>query len=291
MKTSLERIYASDNLELVGLLHEPDAPTDKVLVHVHGMAGNFFENKFLDNLAETLTANGIAFFACNNRGTEYIKDLYKVENGMREYVRYGDSFEKFEDCILDIRAAIDAASQWGFKTVHLSGHSLGAPKVAFYITETKDPRIASIIFLSPADMVGLAKADKDYERDVSTATKMVAGGRGDELMPFIIWGESYLSARAYLSISGEESQVAIFNLYRSDDSLPVLSRITLPTLVVMGKKDGALTVPVEELMNRVSKALLGSPTVETKILGDADHQYNNYQQVMADTVLTWIQKM
>ena len=51
MKTSLHRITTSDGIELVGLLYEPEVATKKILVHVHGMAGNFYENKFLDAIA------------------------------------------------------------------------------------------------------------------------------------------------------------------------------------------------------------------------------------------------
>ena len=101
MKTSLHRIVTKDSIELVGLLYEPEVPTKKVLVHVHGMAGNFYENKFLDFMAKTLTAKGISFFAFNNRGCELMKDLTKTNNGTRQIVRIGDAYEIFEDCLLD----------------------------------------------------------------------------------------------------------------------------------------------------------------------------------------------
>ena len=81
MKVSTKRIYTKDGIELFGLLYEPDSKSNTVLVHVHGMGGNFYENKFLDAIAETLTSNGIAFFTFNNRGCEFIKDLYEVKDG------------------------------------------------------------------------------------------------------------------------------------------------------------------------------------------------------------------
>lgn len=289
MKTTLKRIYTKDNLELVGLLYEPDQKTEKVLVHVHGMAGNFYENKFLDFIAETLTKNGIAFYAFNNRGTEFIKDMYKVEGEKRSVVRLGDTYEKFEDCLFDIGAAIDAASSWGFKTIHLSGHSLAGPKVAYYAAEAKDSRVASVIFLFPADMVGLARADKDFQRDITTAQKMVAEGKGGEIMPFIIWGDCILSANSYLNLSGEFSKVAIFNFYNPQDPLPLLGKISIPALTVMGKKDHVVIIPIDDLMGRIKKAMVASPKAETVILADADHAYNGYGQQLADELKKWIQ--
>lgn len=291
MKTSFQRIITKDNLELAGLLYEPETSTQKVLVHVHGMAGNFYENKFLDAIAQTLTSNGVAFFAFNNRGCELIKDLYKIEDGKRNIVRVGNAYEMFEDSALDIRAAIDFVSSKGFSDIHLSGHSLGAPKVANYSAEENDERLSSVIFLSPSDMVGLTKMDKNYERDLSTAKQMVADGKGDELLPFpVLWDQSPLSAKTYISLGDKDSKVAIFNFHNPEDSLPVLSKISIPVLAVMGRKDDALVISIEETMDRLKKASVNSPNAEVNILGDADHGYNSYEQNLAEAIYIWIQK-
>ena len=288
MKTTPIKIYTEDNLELVGLLYEPDQATKKVLVHVHGMAGNFYENKFLDYLANTLTNSGVAFLTFNNRGCEYIKDMYRVTDGERKVVRIGDAYERFEECILDIKAAINFVEQRGFSEIHLSGHSLGGPKVAYYSSFSQDKRLQSLIFLSPADMVGLAKMEKDYAVDMKLAEEMIAEHKGGEIMPKLVWGDCYLSANTYMDLSDEKSKVAIFNLYNPKDELSVLAKISLPTVTIMGKKDHALSVPVEQLMERVKKSMVLSKRVETVVLGDANHQYDDYQQELANAVLKWI---
>jgi alpha-beta hydrolase superfamily lysophospholipase len=288
MKTSLQRIMTEDNIELVGLLYEPDRATKKILVHVHGMAGNFYENKFLDFIAETLTSSGIAFFAFNNRGCEYIKDLFQMKDGKRSYTRFGDAYELFDDSVLDIRAAIDFADNKGFETIHLSGHSLGAPKVAHYAANGNDDRLTSIIFLSPADMVGLTKADENYLRDMTAATRMMAEGKGGELLPFpVLWDKIPLSAQSYISLNAETSNVAIFNFYNPYDTLPVLGKIKIASLTIMGKNDDALVVSIDETMRRIKEAMTASPKVETTILGDADHGFNDYEQKLADELRRW----
>ena len=287
MKISTHRIYTKDNLELFGLLYEPESKSDAILIHVHGMAGNFYENKFLDAIAETLTAKGIAFFVFNNRGCEYIKDLYKVESGQRMIVRIGDTFERFEDCLLDIASAVDFAKDEKYTTIHLSGHSLGAPKVAYFAAERGND-LASVIFLSPADMVGLALKEKNFDLEISTAQRMIKEGKGDEIMSAMVWGDSYLSANTYMSLSDKNSKVAIFNLYDSKDPLSVLGRIKSPMHTIMGREDGALVVPIEETMNRIATAAKSSPSVQTKILGNADHGYVGDEQNLADEILRWI---
>lgn len=290
MKTSFTRIRTKDNIELAGLLYEPQTPTKKVLVHVHGMAGNFYENSFLDAMAEVLTSNGTAFFVFNNRGCELVKDLYKIEGGIRRIVRVGNAYEIFEDSIFDIRAAVDFVSSKGFSEIHLSGHSLGAPKVAFYCIEGNDDRLASVIFMSPSDMIGLIQADKNYERDMTQSHKMIKEGKGNELLPFpTLWDGSYLSAKTYASLGDKNSKVAIFNFHDTSDTLQPLSKIKIPVMAVMGRKDDALVRPIEETMERVKKALLGSPKVDTIILGDADHGYNNYERKLAEAINTWLE--
>lgn len=290
MKTSFHRIKTSDGIELNGLLYEPDISTNKVLVHVHGMAGNFYENKFLDFIAQTLTSNGIAFFAFNNRGCELIKDLYKIEDGKRNIVRIGNAYEIFEDSALDIKSAIDFVESKDFSEIHLSGHSLGAPKVTYYVAEESDARLSSIILLSPSDMVGLTRMDKNYERDLSTAKQMVEEGKADDLLPFpVLWDQSPLSAKTYISLGDKDSNVAIFNFHNENDSLPVLSKIAIPLIAIMGRKDDALVVSIEDTMNRLKKAAVNSPKVETNVLGDADHVYNSHEQQLADVINQWIQ--
>lgn len=290
MKTSFHRIKTSDGIELNGLLYEPDISTNKVLVHVHGMAGNFYENKFLDFIAQTLTSNGIAFFAFNNRGCELIKDLYKIEDGKRNIVRIGNAYEIFEDSALDIKSAIDFVESKDFSEIHLSGHSLGAPKVTYYVAEESDARLSSIILLSPSDMVGLTRMDKNYERDLSTAKQMVEEGKADDLLPFpVLWDQSPLSAKTYISLGDKDSNVAIFNFHNENDSLLVLSKIAIPLIAIMGRKDDALVVSIEDTMNRLKKAAVNSPKVETNVLGDADHVYNSHEQQLADVINQWVQ--
>jgi alpha-beta hydrolase superfamily lysophospholipase len=123
MKVSLQRITAKDGLELQGLLFEPNEKTDKVLIHIHAWIGNFYENKFLDLIAKEAVSNGFAFFTFNNRGAGIITDFIKKNKSELKYVRIGGSLEKFEDCIIDINAAVDFLDRKGYGNMVLEGHS------------------------------------------------------------------------------------------------------------------------------------------------------------------------
>lgn len=289
MKTSFKRIYTKDNIELAGLLYEPESKTKKVLCFVHGMAGNFYENKFLSFIAETLTKNNIAFFIFNNTGCELIKDLYKIIDGDRKIIRIGGAYEKFEDSVFDIKSAVDFLEKRGFTDIHLGGHSLGCAKLAYYISETNDKRIKSIIFASPSDMLGLVRNNKKrFEFDIKEATDMVKQSKGNKIMTNYIWDELPLSASTYLSMFADSAKTAIFNFYDTNDKLPVLSKIKQPAFAVMGRKDDALTRPIEETMERFEKALNKSVRVKTKILGESNHGYIGFEQQLADAILEWL---
>lgn len=292
MKTSLVRLYTEDHLELVGLLYEPELKmgehAQRVVVHVHGMAGNFYENSFLDYLAQTLTAHGVAFLTFNNRGTEFIKDVYIQKDGKRFTRRIGNTYERFEDCVIDIQAALTYVRKRGYNTIHLSGHSLGASKVAYAASTIPGIAIESLIFLAPADMQGMALADAQYERDIATARKMIVQGKGDEIMPFIVWGDSYLSAATYMSISGPDARVAFPFHQHAPEALKTVSSIKSPMLAIMGTTDFAASIPVPEALEIFKKACVASPRAEAILLGEANHGYVGYEQKCADEVVRWI---
>ena len=82
-----------------------------------------------------------------------IKETYRVtKDGSQKIVRVGTAYEKFAESLFDIDAYLDFVKEQGFEEVHLSGHSLGAPKAAYYLAKRPDAEISSVLFLSPADM-------------------------------------------------------------------------------------------------------------------------------------------
>src|SRR4030042_6917217 len=151
LESKFIRITTADGLELHGLLFEPNEKTTNALIHIHGWVGNFYENKFIDYIAKEAVSKGYAFLTFNNRGTGIITDLIKRKKSKVEYVKIGGSLEKFEDCIIDIKAVIDFVSKKGYKKIILQGHSLGCQKITFYQYKTKDKRIKGLILLAPVD--------------------------------------------------------------------------------------------------------------------------------------------
>ena len=150
MKTTLTRFESTDGLQLNGALFEPALPTDKIIVHVHGSGGNFYENKFLDSFAETYTQNGYAFLPFNNRGSGFIRDFRK----RNDWITIGNENELFADCVFDIDGAVNFAKQRGFSEIILQGHSLGCNKIVFYASQRNFK--GRLFLLAPCDVVELS---------------------------------------------------------------------------------------------------------------------------------------
>ena len=96
MKQTFLRSTTSDNLILQGLLSEPDILTGNLILHVHGMAGNFYENRFVDAMTKVYTEKGYSFLSINTRGHDFIAD-FSVAGDKEEYKRIGNFREVFED--------------------------------------------------------------------------------------------------------------------------------------------------------------------------------------------------
>ena len=65
-------IMASDGTKMKALLYGNKGK--RIVIHVHGMAGNFYENTFIEPIALKCEESNIDFLCFNNRGHDYIAD-------------------------------------------------------------------------------------------------------------------------------------------------------------------------------------------------------------------------
>jgi alpha-beta hydrolase superfamily lysophospholipase len=286
MNAEFIRFITEDKLILQGIVYHPNNPTNKVYLHIHGMAGNFYENRFLDVMALALTENGHAFMSINTRGHDYIAD-FPIAGPEEKSKKIGDAYEIFEECLLDIKSAIDYLQQHGYKEIILCGHSLGAVKVAYYITKTQDNRVSKLVLMSPPDMVGLTEKENDSEKTMEQAKKMASEGKGNELLPGLLWDWYYLSANTYLNFSVRDNPIDIFNTY--DKAKPsLLSEIRVPTLAFMGEKDDAAIMSPREALEVIKAKAINVPRFEIDIIPNAPHSYFGCEKEMANKIIDWL---
>lgn len=273
MKQQLVRINSVDNIEMVGILYEPNEESNKIVIHVHGLCGNFYENRFLDTLAQTYTNKGISFLTFNNRGTNYISELFKGN----DFEVIGGCYEKFTDSILDIEGAINYVKKIGYDEIILEGHSYGCNKVAYYYFKKKDEVIKEIVLLAPCDFPQdcvkfLSKEEFRNAKNVST--KLVSEGKANELIDFSVNANGKISAGTYYNdfLPGGEND---FIKYRDglDGKSDVLNSLDIPVLIIFGDVDECvLTQNIEivkkYLYNNIKKCNI-------KIISGADHSYTD----------------
>lgn len=275
-----------DDLSLAGLLAEASSK-DTIVVHVHGMQGNFYE--YAEPYADAYAEQGIAYLAGENRGAYIIKQ-FDVAEGVKTI---GGAYEHFEECVQDTKAWVDYAEKLGYQNIWLSGHSLGTMKVAYYLNKTKDSRVKGLILLSPADNQGLVRDSigaADHAICLPEAQKLQAEGKGHQLLNHMLWGDKVLSADTYLNLFSEESATNIFHYYDPSRSWEIVNGLNVPVIAITGTKDDGI-VPVidpHQAMTMLEQQLTSSPRHRTVVLDGAEHSFVGFGDQIVNQVAEFI---
>lgn len=273
MKQKLVRMTSTDNLEMVGILYEPEEKVNKIVIHIHGLCGNFYENRFIDILAKTYTSKGYSFLTFNNRGTNYVSELLKEDDC--EII--GGCYERFKDCILDIEGVIKYAKETGYNEIALEGHSYGCNKVVYYYSKKKEAAIKKIILLAPCDITQECTkflSKEEYEKAKQESTRLVNEGKDKELIDFSVNGNGVISAGTYyydFLPDGEDD----FIRYRDGitGESQILKEIDIPVLITFGNIDECVLTQDIETVKAYLKNNIDDCTIE--IIEGADHSYTN----------------
>ena len=99
---------------------------------MHGLGSVFSSGQpLIRELSVRLTRAGIGYFKFNTRGHDVVAG--------RGRTLAGAAFERFRDCVLDLRAVIAFARRRGYRRIVLAGHSTGANKVLLLRGEDRGP--------------------------------------------------------------------------------------------------------------------------------------------------------
>ncbi|NIM47053.1 MAG: alpha/beta fold hydrolase [Candidatus Aenigmarchaeota archaeon] len=281
------RITAKDNLELHGILFEPKRKTKKVLIHVHGWTGNFYENKFIDYIAKEAVKSGSSFLTFNNRGVGFVTDLIRRKKNRVKYIRIGGSWERFEDCIIDIKAAVDFVNKKGYKKIILQGHSLGCQKITYYQYKTKDKRVKGMVLIAPVDDVGFVKKifKKKYEKALKIARQMVRRGKGKKPAPKWIRFYPLITPKKFLDVADPKTTSG--KLFYYSGKLKEIRSVKLPVLAIFGSKDDYQPKPEEKL--KILKKIIRH--CDTRLVKNAGHGFLGFEVSLSKLVGNWIKKI
>lgn len=286
MRGEIARTYTEDNLNLQGVFCTAQSSAHRLVLHIHGSYGNFYENLFLDNMADAYTSSGTALLAVNTRGHDYYADFKtRRPEGGYDSMRIGGILEKFGDCLLDTRAWMDFAQSQGFTTVLLQGHSLGAMKAAYYCARARDARVKALFLVSPPDILGTVRKNfgRDIKRNLNLAREL-ATRNPDLLMPE---GTSYdpISAANYLSLYDDPEIAGMFSFPDKPNS--ILSSLELPVHAVVGERDEYITREAAELIRLIGQSVKSTGQFAGKVIQNANHVYDDREKELGSVLADW----
>ncbi len=283
----------TDGIIYTGFLFEPEIKSETIIIHIHGMSGDMYIDTFQLPMQTEYPKHGIAYLAGENRGTHSITQF---ETPSGQLKNLGNSYEIFEDCILDIQAWVDKAKEMGYKNIWLQGHSLGTSKIAYYLAQTKTQDIKGLILLSPSDMLGLVQYEssgkKDHEICAAEAQLLISQNKNDQLLSHNLWGEMKLSANTYMNFFGDKSSLGIFNYSISDLGWQLVNTLSVPVIAFTGTNDVGIApvIDPDQAMIILEKELVNSPQKKSIVFKDGDHSFTNLGDQIVDYTLSFIKQ-
>ena len=164
-------VRSKDDVVSGGVLFTASKQTAKpvAVVWIHGWGANFYLPSYV-GIGRALAERGFTTISANTRMHD-IGNVEKYDLGKR--VRGGGYWGVTSEDARDIAAWVDFAQKLGFDRVILVGHSAGWASVARYQADTRDPRIAGLVFAS-----GCVDCGNNGEDEMLRAQAKKLRGRG-----------------------------------------------------------------------------------------------------------------
>lgn len=281
----LTSIRTRDNVTLEGIIVRPERKSKTALIWLHGLSSRFSSGQTLiDELSARCARNGIAYLKFNTRGHDI------AAPGSKEKEMMGAGFEKFEECIRDIRAMIQFARKLGHTEIILAGSSTGANKALYYIYKTNDPRVKGLVLRGAVSDVSVGiqtYGAKKLSRGLVAARRM-AMKKSRALMPpeFGVY-----SPQRFSSLFSPGSPEDVFPYHNLNASWRELKSVKIPIAVILGSRDQYLDRPAKELISMFRKNAASTKSFSGIIIKGADHSFHRKEKELTTTIIHWIRKI
>ena len=287
MEATVINIQTPKRIMLDGFIFGPKK-AKIIYIFLHGLGGGLFSRI---DLMEKLITPDVAVMAFNNRGYGLVnrfKKVKNVENGDYDSVMGGSARENFTDCIDDIKGAIAAAKEKGYKKIILVGHSTGSNKVAYYLSKNfKDEVIGAILLAPMSDYAFLKKSvsSESLKKAERFARKLLNQNQGDKFLPEKIWPQ-VISAERFLSLFTSDSKEEIFS-YASGKRSDVLQKIKKPILIILAQNDDYADRGMDEIYKWFKKE---TPPDYTSVvmLKNSLHSFRGQESTLKKEIIKWL---
>lgn len=292
---TIEKIYTEDGLGLEGLIAEPKNQRKKTAVlFVHGLGGSYGNAARNTELAKACVKRGMAYAIFNTRGHDTVSSFRKKLGGKgKRYktVYGGTAFEKFKECIFDIRAMIGFLEKLGYRKIVLLGHSTGANKALYYLYKTNDKRVRGLCLASPISDVVVEKKNLGNKFEaVLKKVKLIAKKHPDALLSASITSR-IMTARRYLSLHTPGSAEDVFPYAYHGRGFAELKSVRVPVSVIIGDKDAHLDRSAKELVAKFSKNVPKAKSFSGLIVKGGEHSFYGREKEFAEVVGKWVKSL
>ncbi|MCL4338307.1 DUF1749 domain-containing protein [Patescibacteria group bacterium] len=289
VKISTHKIFSTDGIELDSLLFEPVAPTDRIIIHIHGKEGHFVQNRFVLDMGYTYPLSGYSFLTFNNRGHDYIADLIKKTAQGYTSILGGSAYDIIEHCIFDIDGVINYIKELGYKEIILQGHSLGPHKICYYLDTTKNHDISKVVLISTSDILYHLNTEVDHWEQVSVLAKqMIDEGKGKEIMAIRLWSNCPVSADTFWNYTRPDSNTHCFNFTQPHVEFRHFENITLPILTVVAETDFGTGVKQDKAMKMLQERT-SSDDFSSKII-NTHHNFTGKTDELITKITDWLRE-
>ena len=282
-KYFLTEIETKDKLIHQGIYFEHSKRSDIALLWIHGLSSTYASHiPTCDAFADVCEKYYFGFAAFNNRGATFISGVQKRDSSdPKGYIHIpgGAGNEKFEECVYDIDAGITFLMKQGYKKVVLIGRSTGANKTCFYAGTVNDPRVATVVLMSPiSDRLEMVKPHTSYMKE------QIKVGKGD----ILLFGFHFfpLTPKRYLSLIEKGSKEEVFDYGDEKPKLTAFSNIKKPLYIILGEKDEHADRPVVDI-KKVFDMHTKSEKYTSTIVPGALHGFDGMEQKLAKLVGEW----
>ncbi|MFU2048593.1 alpha/beta fold hydrolase [Avibacterium gallinarum] len=260
-----------------------ERPADTVVIAITGIHGNFYSNPFYYTIGDTLSQHGIDFIYAQTRDAFGKIDIINQKSGQKETI--GSFNENFADALDDVQAYIDYAEQAGYQRIILAGHSLGANKAIYYLSQTQDSRIDRFILLSPANITHLTNAISENERQY--IRQQVQNGQGQRLLPFELFG--WLPALADTAYQWLYSDLLNNVHIETDGDFSQIRSIQHRGALLIGTLDRFTYGDPKHFLQNININFPHSEENTLIFIEKTGHTYQQKEQELADRLLHLIQ--
>lgn len=251
-------------------------------VFTHGATSNAFAS-FQRDMAEALSAAGIATIAVNTRGHDIVSNVARKD---ALPARGGTAFEDLDEAAFDLDAGAAFLRSKGASRLAIAGHSLGAVK-SIYVQATRPIEGAScIVAVSPPRIAWEVQTSgamaAKFNETRAIALELIAQGRGNDLISASVPIASRFGATQYEKKYGPESR---YDIARHLDAL------TVPIFFLFGSAELEAGAQLKASAV-VTKAWAESHPAQATfdMIEGADHSYTGLRAEATGAVLAFLQK-